>query len=155
MNEPSEEQDKWLALQRALESQVDLSGDEIGGKEIAGKRVRHSPRVKLMCVMEALKNEKRQVDIAKIYGVSPPLVSIWKKRALEGIVFALTNQTKIPMMPVASFGGDILEVEDVIRPEPTKFPERVSNGEGNVGSIHPEIIQWMKQIEGRLSKLAI
>ncbi len=50
-----------------------------------GTRKSYAPTLKAKVAIEAIKAQRTAAEIAKIYGVHPNLIGIWKRQALGGL----------------------------------------------------------------------
>lgn len=52
-------------------------------------KCRYSPELKMRVVLDSLRADRTQVSVSKEHNVSQPLISIWKRRALQAMMTAL------------------------------------------------------------------
>lgn len=75
--------------------------------------------LKVEVVLEAFKGNIRQSEIAERYGVPQPLISLWRKTAIEGIVKSLDGKRRGRPPAARGFavprdGGDLSEAEQLV-----------------------------------------
>lgn len=75
--------------------------------------------LKVEVVLEVLKGNIRQSEIAERYGVPQPLISLWRKTAIEGMVKSLDGKRRGRPPTVRGFaiprnGGDLSEAEELV-----------------------------------------
>lgn len=52
-------------------------------------KCRYSPELKMRVVLDSLRADRTQVSVAQEHNVSQPLISIWKRRALQAMMTSL------------------------------------------------------------------
>lgn len=75
--------------------------------------------LKVEVVLEVFKGNLRQSEIAERYGVPQPLISLWRKTAIEGIVKSLDGSRRGRPPSVRGFsiprkGSDLSEAEELV-----------------------------------------
>lgn len=56
---------------------------------IANTKGKYSPELKMRVVLDSLRADRTQVAVAEEHNVSQPLISIWKRRALQAMMASL------------------------------------------------------------------
>ena len=62
--------------------------DYVSSGNLKGK---YSPEFKMRVVLDSLRANRTQVSVAEEHNVSQPLISIWKRRALQAMMAALAT----------------------------------------------------------------
>lgn len=134
--------------QTSMSAKGETNGIKAERKDLS--RNRYSTTTKLMCVLEAFKSERRQVEIARKYGVSAPLISIWKKRAIRGIIQALSSSGS--QSATLEFGEEEFPAElDGLLLHLQGSPHPVA--EERVEVLPADLKAWMMKVERRLAEL--
>jgi transposase-like protein len=52
---------------------------------------KYAPELKMRVVLDSLRGDRTQVSVAEEHNISQPLISIWKRRALQAMMAALAT----------------------------------------------------------------
>lgn len=56
----------------------------------AGTKCKYSPELKMRVVLDSLRADRTQAAVSEEHNVSQPLISIWKRRALQAMMTSLS-----------------------------------------------------------------
>ena len=75
-----------------LTADSDLNEEDFemeGFSSVGSSKCKYAPELKMRVVLDSLRADRTQVAIAEEHKVSQPLISIWKRRALQAMMTSL------------------------------------------------------------------
>lgn len=124
-----------------LDQYSDGESNRVMEAESPNDRKRYSGGVKLRAVMRLLEGEK-QVDVAHSMGVSQPLLSVWKRRAMDAVCREFRLGPATGMKPSKTYHEQIANDD-----------QRAVDLNGTLETMTQQFAQTMRALENKLHNL--